>query len=450
MDIEGKVLNILEEICFTDEIKLDKNINLFDMQLLDSLATIELIISIKDQIGVELSPSDILRIDIETPNKIIELVNKKIVEKLSKTNEYQEIFLPSHAKNGSIFIQDMFLKEKKILSIYGSSEFTGERDEFYPTRFFNENKEESDIIVNLTGAGYYQSIIHALNFAAIGEKLRNRKIIFVVSFQWFTREGLRPSQFGMVFSELMFYSFMFNSDIDKSLKDYAVKRTEYLSSEDEKLNDLNEFCRLYLNEDIQNKNFDVYKDKYRVLLEEDNETFQMYKNILESQKDVEEKKNMKEYDWKNEKSKAEEVGRGKVTNNKFGIEDEYFNSYIRNTLEESNNKFKDYDYSNSPEYEDFEYLLKICKNVEVDPLFMIIPVNGKWYDYCGFNVNDRIIHYNKIIDKIKLYEFSYSDLTSHEYEDYFLKDIMHLGWKGWVHFNEAIYNFKMVNNLSSE
>jgi len=34
-----------------------------------------------------------------------------------------------------------------------------------------------------------------------------------------------------------------------------------------------------------------------------------------------------------------------------------------------------------------------------------------------------------------------ADFSDKEYEKYFLKDIMHMGWKGWVYFDEAVFNF---------
>ena len=33
------------------------------------------------------------------------------------------------------------------------------------------------------------------------------------------------------------------------------------------------------------------------------------------------------------------------------------------------------------------------------------------------------------------------DFSGHEYDKYFLKDTIHLGWKGWIYFDEAVQNF---------
>ena len=34
-----------------------------------------------------------------------------------------------------------------------------------------------------------------------------------------------------------------------------------------------------------------------------------------------------------------------------------------------------------------------------------------------------------------------ADFSNKEYEEYFLKDIMHLGWKGWVYLDDKVYQF---------
>ena len=69
--MENEVLSILEEICGTDEVRVDMNVNLFETGLLDSLGVTELLIEIEERLGIEIAPTQITREDIETPNKII-------------------------------------------------------------------------------------------------------------------------------------------------------------------------------------------------------------------------------------------------------------------------------------------------------------------------------------------------------------------------------------------
>lgn len=75
--MEDKVLDILESICGTDEIKKDKDVNLFETGLLDSLGVTEFLIQIEEELGIEIAPTEIVREDIETPNKIIGYLSKR-------------------------------------------------------------------------------------------------------------------------------------------------------------------------------------------------------------------------------------------------------------------------------------------------------------------------------------------------------------------------------------
>ena len=73
-----KVLNLLEEICGDDVIRSDMDINLLEEDLIDSLDYTELLVGIEDALGVVMAPSELKREEMDTPNKIIEQVMKRI------------------------------------------------------------------------------------------------------------------------------------------------------------------------------------------------------------------------------------------------------------------------------------------------------------------------------------------------------------------------------------
>jgi len=75
--MEQKVFEILESICGTDEVREDKDINLFEVGLLDSLGVIELLIQLEEGLGIKIEPTEVLREEIETPNKILEYLAKR-------------------------------------------------------------------------------------------------------------------------------------------------------------------------------------------------------------------------------------------------------------------------------------------------------------------------------------------------------------------------------------
>ncbi len=75
--MEEKVLDLLEEICEDDAVKEDVDLNLFNEDLLDSLAFTELLVAIEEQFGIIISPSEVERKDVETPAKIIALIRSR-------------------------------------------------------------------------------------------------------------------------------------------------------------------------------------------------------------------------------------------------------------------------------------------------------------------------------------------------------------------------------------
>lgn len=74
MNVEETVLAILEEITGTDEVKANQEIDLFEEGLMDSLATVQLLVEIDGQLGVQVPVSEFDRDLWNTPTKIIEQV----------------------------------------------------------------------------------------------------------------------------------------------------------------------------------------------------------------------------------------------------------------------------------------------------------------------------------------------------------------------------------------
>lgn len=70
--MEEKVLDILISICGVDEVKQDRNIDLFETGLLDSLGIIELLVQIEEKLSIVIEPTEVEREDINTPNKLID------------------------------------------------------------------------------------------------------------------------------------------------------------------------------------------------------------------------------------------------------------------------------------------------------------------------------------------------------------------------------------------
>lgn len=77
MDYKALALEILEEVCETDEVREDLELDLFDAGLIDSLSTIGIILAIEKKLGLKLQPTDIEKIDISSANHFIAFLERK-------------------------------------------------------------------------------------------------------------------------------------------------------------------------------------------------------------------------------------------------------------------------------------------------------------------------------------------------------------------------------------
>ncbi len=69
--MEETVFSILEEITGTNEVRANPDVNLFDEGLMDSLATVQLLVELEGQLDVDVPVSEFDREQWSTPNKII-------------------------------------------------------------------------------------------------------------------------------------------------------------------------------------------------------------------------------------------------------------------------------------------------------------------------------------------------------------------------------------------
>ena len=75
MTTKETVLDILEYITGSDEVKENLEVDLFDEGLMDSLATVQLLVELEGQLGVQVPVSEFDRTEWNTPTKIISKVD---------------------------------------------------------------------------------------------------------------------------------------------------------------------------------------------------------------------------------------------------------------------------------------------------------------------------------------------------------------------------------------
>lgn len=75
--MKEKVLDLLEEVCEDDIVREELDFDLFEEDILDSLGFAELLAMIEDELGIVIAPSEVVRNQVNTANKIIALVEEK-------------------------------------------------------------------------------------------------------------------------------------------------------------------------------------------------------------------------------------------------------------------------------------------------------------------------------------------------------------------------------------
>jgi D-alanine transfer protein len=335
------------------------------------------------------------------------------------------------------YIQQQMLADKQYLPIYGSSELA-RLDRFHPSNYFQVTGEPFTPF--LVGRGGTESLIHLLNFSEHVDQLKGKKIVFVLSPQWFQPNGTDESHFAPNYSSLQGYDFAFNNKIDPTIKRKAIKRLLTFSSvKDDPILSTIYKAEVSRNPWDQRKASMVRPIAYAyrgILVKKD-----LYYSITEGAKQKREiKHNLRKKNWSQLEAEANQLGAKQSGNNQFTVINSQYDK-IRKMVPSLKDKKFGASYGKSPEYQDFQLVLDVLKESGADPLFISVPVNGKWYDYTGFPKEGRTAYYDRIRKQIEAEGFQIADFSNHEYDPYFMKDTIHIGWKGWVYTDKAIKDF---------
>ncbi|MEG1256093.1 D-alanyl-lipoteichoic acid biosynthesis protein DltD [Clostridium sp.] len=339
---------------------------------------------------------------------------------------------------GGVLKDSMFNEDDLIL--LGSSELSSPVDQ-NPINIFPFKEANYD--VSIFGRAYTQSLQHATMLSSTDNIKSDSKVALIVSLQWFTQgSGISGDNFSVNFSEHQFYK-MFNNDkvSDETKMNYA-KRINQLLKESREYGEEQIYAYLYSKDNLlSNIALTLLKPYYKFkeyTLEIKDKT-QSYKE-LESLPDKTEEKS-KELNWEAEYAKAEKEGVAKVTNNDINVEDSYYDLYLREKYPKFKDELIDIDLMASREFKDYELFLDTSKDLGVKPLIVLMPVNGLYYNHLGITEEKRDEFYNKLQELAEERGFSVANLQDKEYEKYYLTDVMHLGWKGWLKVNEEISKY---------
>ena len=349
---------------------------------------------------------------------------------------------------GLYLIRASAARENNLI-IYGSSELRTRDISTHPANFFAD--ERSGFQVNLVGRGSCQSLIHALSIAASGGALTGQKVVLITSPQSYVPQGIAPDQFMANFSPQQYLELLGADDLSDEVKQAISSRVAELIDAYEALPDSTAV-------DPALKYLAGHHSDPGLLSSARNMALTPYYGVSRYLYDLRDKTSARTLllsagpdaayvpfpegiDWESEAAAAGAEARRLATNNDFGMINDYYTTYIGSRLARYENRDADLDYAQSKEYDDLRILFEVCRQKGTRPLFIHVPLHGAWSDYTGFTVERRQQYYQHVRDIAESYDIAMLDLTGYEYEDYFLCDVMHLGWKGWLAVDKALIDY---------
>lgn len=349
------------------------------------------------------------------------------------------------------FLQHEALIAKDTVMLYGSSELAA-LSKFHPSQLFDG--KPTGFVPYVIGRGGCQDLIQVLNFASQQEGVQNKKAVIIMSVQWFTPEGISESAFSQNFSAFQAYAMLSNSSLTPELKASIAQRLLQFSSLSKEYPILAQMLALQGRQDIKSRlKWWAYwlpaRMETAALELQELSRLHWYMPMLNQEAVDRNKPGMQARElpsWEELRQQAAQMGKSQTTSNSFGIVDSLYlkfssDFYARLANTSANGKLYP-----SPEYDDLQLLLQVLKQEKIQPLFVIPPVNGVWYDYIGFPKSERQACYTRVRQMIEEQGFQVEDLSPHEYDPYFLQDIMHVGWKGWVYIDEAMDRYVHQGN----
>ena len=76
--VEERMLDLIEEVCDDEVIREERDIDLFEAGLLDSMAAIELLVGIESEFDVVIAPTAVEREEMNSVNKIVHQVEIRV------------------------------------------------------------------------------------------------------------------------------------------------------------------------------------------------------------------------------------------------------------------------------------------------------------------------------------------------------------------------------------
>lgn len=327
----------------------------------------------------------------------------------------------------------------KYLPFFGSSELS-RVNAFHPSVL--AQKYDRPYEPYLLGAPGTQSLTHFFMLNSMEKELKNKKVVFVISPQWFVKDGVGDPMFSLFYSPLQVNQYLMNLNKVDENDQYLARRMLKFSSVRTDTQMKLMMKKNKSGKELSTMNYNRASYNYEVLSKEDS-LFSRIGITSKSDKITEKTKKLpSQYSYEELDKMAFEAGKKGTSNNEFEIANSFYTNRIspmKGKLENSQTKF---DYTVSPEFSDFQLVLNKLAENNIDAMFVIPPVNQKWSDYTGLSTDMLDTFSKKITYQLNSQGFNHVyDYTQKRAEPYFMEDTIHLGWRGWMQMDQDLQGF---------
>ncbi|MEW8962103.1 D-alanyl-lipoteichoic acid biosynthesis protein DltD [Paraclostridium dentum] len=344
----------------------------------------------------------------------------------------------SNIKDKGVIANNYFLQKKDIMML-GSSEL-GHSTKQHPTYYFNTNRSKNGVIT--IGRAYTQNLQDTTILGSFDPSIKDKKVVLLVSMQWFMdKEGVTSHHYQTRFSPTQFYAFLNNPDISKENKIKFANRASKLLIGSEEYKSEAVYAKLYSSDTFVSKVEKVLLAPYFEFREDTvklKEKGMLYERLV----NLPDKKALapgKPINWDKEMDQAIVDAKKRVGKNNLCIDKIYYKKNFGKNLDKVRGKYKDVNLVDSKEFDDYQLTLDVCNDLGIKPVIVLIPGMDKFYNVTGISKDERYEFYNKAGNLAKQHGFDVIDLRSKENEKYYLRDVMHLGTKGWVDVCEKLF-----------
>lgn len=294
----------------------------------------------------------------------------------------------------------------------------------------------------LLGTAGTQSLTHYLADQSWIRQYRNKRVVFIISPQWFVPQGVRPAAFQFFYSPMQTIDFIQNAHPNRLADRYAARRILQLSGKHSGAIHtalLNIAAAQPVGRGIRWQ----LRVQATLLRNEDTLFSRFFSHRKWAKIQQGERRLPAQADDKQLDALAVKIGAKDSSNNDLGIDNHFYKSRLSgDKLGKMRDKQVNFDYRRSPEYNDFQLLLTQFAQNHVQVQFIIPPINQKWAHYTGLNQQMCDQTVAKLETQLHSQGFDHVlNLSADGGEDFFMEDTIHLGWRGWVAVDRAVQPF---------